>query len=411
VPSVPHAVELLRNARLADGELVDVRIEGELVVGVAPAGSLTGDDPDTTLDLGGRLLLEAAAEPHAHLDKARSFEAIQPPLGDLRAAIESWFAYVETATVESIAARARAQALDMLANGITAIRSHADVHPGFPTRSAEALVAVRDELHGLVDLELVALASVHAADDDVAAVLDLGVELVGGAPHLAEDPEGEVDRLVALAHAHGTGMDLHTDEGLDGPLTMEHFAALAGDLEHRCTASHCVRLGTLDPTHLAQVVAAVAAADLGVVSLPITNLYLQGWDHPVATPRGLTALRALLDAGVKTAAGADNVQDPFNPMGRSDPFETASLLVVAGHLDPAEAWHLVSTGAREVMGLEPAGPVPGARAELLAVPAVSLTEAIATAPADRLVVHAGRVVARTELHRTIAAPVAAGRAT
>ena len=99
------------------------------------------------------------------------------------------------------------------------------------------------------------------------------------------------------------------------------------------------------------------------------------------------------------------MQDPFNPVGRSDAFETASLLVCAGHLTPGEAWEMVSAGARSVMGLPEAGPRVGACAELLAVRAQSLTEAIAAAPADRLVIHAGRLVSRSELRRSVAAPV------
>ena len=105
------------------------------------------------------------------------------------------------------------------------------------------------------------------------------------------------------------------------------------------------------PDELDEVIAEVLASDIGIVTLPITNLYLQGWEHPVSTPRGLTAVRALLDAGVRLGAGADNVRDPFNPVGRSDALETASLLVTAGHLTLDEAYAAVSDGARAVMGL------------------------------------------------------------
>ena len=404
---LPLTIDLLRRARLVDGELVDVRIDDGLVVEVAAAGSLAVTDPVATIDLDGWLLLCAAAEPHAHLDKARTFDLIEPPLGDLDSAVAAWVAYAATMTSESIVPRARTQALSMLANGITAIRTHADVHPGFSTRSAEALVSLRGELDGLIDLEIVALASPQASVGDIESALDLGVEMVGGAPHRAGDPDGEVSRLVEIAVRRGLGVDLHTDENLDGPLTLGHYARLVRDLprDRQYSASHCVRLGTLPAPQLAEIVGEVAAADIGVISLPITNLYLQGWQHPVLTPRGLPALRALLDAGVRVGAGADNVQDPFNPVGRSDAFETASLLVTAGHLTPGEAWDMVSVGARSVMGLPVAGPHVGAHAELLAVRAQSLTEAIAAAPADRLVIHAGRLVARSELHRTVAAPV------
>ena len=68
-----------------------------------------------------------------------------------------------------------------------------------------------------------------------------------------------------------------------------------------------------------------------------------------------------------SGAGADNVRDPFNPVGRSDALETASLLVTAGHLSLAEAVAAVTDGARSVMSLPRAGVSAGARADLLAV--------------------------------------------
>jgi cytosine deaminase len=92
------------------------------------------------------------------------------------------------------------------------------------------------------------------------------------------------------------------------------------------------------------------------------------------------------------AGGADNLQDPFNIVGRGDPLETAALLVMAGHLTPEEAYRAVSAGSRAAMGLEPVEIAAGSPAELVAVRAGSVREAIATAPADRVVIHRGRVV-------------------
>ena len=133
-------------------------------------------------------------------------------------------------------------------------------------------------------------------------------------------------------------------------------------------------------------------------------LFRSGWQHPVATPRGLTALRALLDAGVRLGAGADNVRDPFNPVGRSDALETASLLVTAGHLTLDEAYAAVSTGARDVMNLPFAGVEVGAAAELLAVRGANLSDVVANASADRFVIHAGDLVAQSTVNYDIAPP-------
>lgn len=405
--ALPRAVSLLRSATLEDGSVVDVEITGDTVTGVRPAGDAAYAAASETLDLSGFVLLPAPAEPHAHLDKALSWDLIDPPMGDLGLAIESWTNYSATMTVESIADRARRAALMLLQNGTTAIRCHVDILSGdSPLRGVQALVQVRDELRELMHIELAALAGPTIPTEDIEAALELGVDLVGGAPHLADDQSADLQRLLAIASRRGVGVDIHTDESLTGEYTLAELARTVRDWPESMsvTAGHCVRLGTLDLDEADAIIDEVLASDIGIVTLPITNLYLQGWQHPVSTPRGLTAVRRLLDAGVRLGAGADNVRDPFNPVGRSDALETASLLVTAGHLTVPEAYAAVSRGARSVMSLEAAGVAVGAKAELLAVRGANLTDVVANAPADRYVIHAGRLVAFSEVTHHTALP-------
>nr|WP_269809786.1 amidohydrolase family protein [Kineosporia rhizophila] len=399
---MPQPLTRLLNATLPEGRTVDVGLRGGRVSEVVEAEGRAAIEGE--LDLKGWVLLTAPAEPHAHLDKALSWDQIAPPMGDLRLAIDSWRAHSHTMTTESIAERAFAAAQLMLRNGTTAVRTHVDLLVGpQPLRGVQALAGLRERLQGRMDLQITALAAPDTPDEIVHAALDLGVDLVGGAPHLAPDPLRDLTRLLAIAESRGVGTDIHTDEGLDGEPTLTYYAKAVQDwpADRIRSAGHCVRQGTLEPAELAQTVEAVKAADLGIISLPITNLYLQGWQHPVSTPRGLTALRAFLDAGVKIAGGADNLRDPFNPVGRGDALETASLLVTAGHLTLTEAYHAVSAGAREVLGLPPAGAFPGAVADFLAVRGNSLGEVVAAAPADRIVLYRGALVARSSVvHET-----------
>jgi cytosine deaminase len=405
MPALPLRLSRLLGATLPDGSRVDVELTGDTVTSVVPAAPYRAPAAENELDLAGFVLLTAPAEPHAHLDKALSWDAIEPPMGDLDRAIASWRAHGTRMTSPEILERARAAALLMLGNGTTAVRSHVDLLEGpAPMRGVRALVALRAELRGLMDLQLVALAAPDTPDHVVHEALDLGVDLVGGAPHLAVEPLADLNRLLAIAQERALGTDLHTDESLDGEQTLAHYARAvrewpAGRIR---SAGHCVRQGTLAPAELDATIADVLAADLGVISLPITNLYLQGWDHPVSTPRGLTALRAFLDAGVRVAAGADNIRDPFNPVGRGDALETASLLVTAGHLTLHEAYRAVSDGARSVLGLPPAGAVTGARADLLAVRGRGLGEVIAAASADRYVISGGVLVAQSAVVQHLA---------
>ncbi|WP_280381739.1 cytosine deaminase [Nocardia wallacei] len=398
-PPLPQHISRLRGATLPDGAVVDIDIghrDGHAVIAAIHPTAPPGEPADDILDMTGFVLLTAPAEPHAHLDKALSWDTLTPPFGDLGAAIESWRHGSATLTEQSFHDRATTAATTLLRNGTTAIRTHADILDGpDPLRAIRALDRVRRELAGLIDIQIVALTPPTAENALLHAALDTGADLVGGAPHIAPNPITELERLLDTAETRGTGIDLHVDEFLHGTHhTLAHYAHRVRTWPaHRTrTAGHCCRLGTMSPDELADLLPAVARSGLGIISLPITNLYLQGRDHPAATPRGLTALSALLDANIPVAAGADNVRDPFNPIGRSDALETAALLITAGHTTPAQAVHMVTDGAREVLGLPAAGTRVGARAELLAVRGTGLVDIIANAPADRIVIRDGAIV-------------------
>lgn len=403
---------LLTNARLADGRLVDIAVgpDGRIERVAEP----TAADPlrHEVFDLAGRLVLPAAVEPHAHLDKALTADDAPNARGDLPGAIEAWHARWPKLTVDDMVARATAGAERSLANGITTIRTHVDLGPGIDLRAVEALVTVRERLADLVTIQIVALVTIPATGTAGATqrallhdALGAGVDVVGGCPHLDPDPEGCIETLLDIAGAHARPVDLHVDETLEPHvLTLRALAdrvARTG-FTHGTTASHCVSLGIQPDAVQCEVAAAVAEAAVSVVALPQTNLFLQSRGIFSAPPRGLTAVSRLRDAGVNVAAGADNLQDPFNTMGRADPFETAALLVMAAHLTPEEAWSAVSTAARAALGIDDVAVAPGSRADLLAVPSATLRQAIADAPADRIVVRGGRVVARSTSSTTLA---------
>ncbi|MET7928408.1 amidohydrolase family protein [Streptomyces sp. NPDC005349] len=393
---------LLRGARLPEGQVRDVLIEDGGVSSVAPAGQLPSSCRE--MDLAGYLLLPAPAEPHAHLDKALTWDLAGAPPCDLPGAVAAWHGYAERVTEQDVLARARRALGELVANGATAVRTHADVLPGpDPLRGLRALLRLREEACERVVLQIAVL-HVDASDEILDEALDLGADLLGGCPHLSDDPQAAVARALTIAERHSVGVDLHADEHLDpDPKDLLLLARCVRErgFVHGATASHCVGLGGLDTAEAARIAKEAAAAGIGVVALPLTNLYLQGRGTPSRTPRGLTAVRALLDAGVPLAGGGDNIRDPFNPVGRADPLETAGLLVAAGHLTLPEAVHAVTTGSRRVLGLPAAGPYEGAVADLLAVRSDSLSGALGASYPDRIVFKGGRAVSRTTVVREV----------
>jgi cytosine/creatinine deaminase len=88
-------------------------------------------------------------------------------------------------------------------------------------------------------------------------------------------------------------------------------------------------------------------------------------------------------------------EDPFNPLGRGDPLDTAGLLVLVGHLTIEEAYAAISNHARVAMGMPEIHIAPGFPAEILAIRARCLRQAIAERGAQRIVVHRGQIVSHT----------------
>lgn len=387
----------IKDALLADGVCTSLRISGGRIaaVGARPEAG------DQLLDVAGALVLPAMAEAHAHLDKAFLAETVDNPTGDLIGAIVAMEAAHPHITRPDIEARSERAARLIARNGATAIRTHVDVTKDNGLTSVTALLAVRDRLRDLVQIEVIALCGFPSIGPEGAQhrallreAIAMGIDGIGGCPHLEPDPHASNEMFLAAAAEAGLPVDLHTDETLDPALfALADLAdrVIASGFPHRVAASHCVSLVMQPAVLQAQISERIAAAGISVIALPSSNLFLQGRSHGVATPRALTAIGALRAAGVNVAAGADNLQDPFNPVGRGDCLETASLMVMVGHLLPADAYATVSANARAAMGLPVAGTQVGMAADLVVIPARTVREAIAFAPAERTVIRGGRV--------------------
>lgn len=409
-PTPPPTV--IAGGRLPSGRLVDVLVVDGFITSVEDAAP---HHPANSVvhRLNGWLLLPSMAEPHAHLDKALTAELVPNPSGDLLGAIDAWVAASAAGriTYEGIVERAIAAMDLLLVHGVTAVRSHVNVLESTGATAVKAVLEAATHFSGVLDVQVVALCGSPLTGRDGAgtraalvAALEAGAHLVGGCPHLDPDGQGVIDLAIRAATDAGIGIDLHVDELLDpSVLTLRDLARtiLEGQFSGPVAASHCVTLGMQTPQVQSEVAALVAEARIAVFPLPQTNLFLQGRAHATGTPRGLTAIRALQDAGALVAAGGDNVQDPFNLVGRSDPLETAALMVMAGHQLPDVAYDMVSTNVRQALGLPVVSVAVGSPADLVAIDAPSIRGAIADAPMSRRVFRRGRLVASADQQTTV----------
>ncbi|MEW2162997.1 amidohydrolase family protein [Streptomyces sp. NPDC007084] len=375
------AALLLCGARLTDGRTVDVRLGGGRIEAVGTAGSLAGASGALAakVDLDGYLLLPAPAEPHAHSDTALTADGDGP------------LAYDD----QEIQRRATEAALLQLGHGATALRSHVRVGDVQGLDALAAVLQVRRSLRGLAELTTVAMPRVltgAAGADGLAMLRDalkMGASVVGGCPDADPDPAGYVEAVLELASEHGCPVDLHTDAA--DPARLSRLAAMAGGLRPGVTLGPCGGLGELPAEVAARAADQLAAAGVTVVCLPQGGCGAA--DHRATAP-----VRLLRSAGVRVAAGSGALRDVSNPVGRGDPLEAAYLLASRYGLRPEDAYKTVSCAARAALGLPEVRVEAGFPAELLAVRGDRLDGVLSLAY-SRIVVHRGRVVARTSAVR------------
>ena len=395
----------IRNCRLVDepGHFFEVTVTGEKISAInLSADYVISDTQDQkVIDGKGALLTTSLAEPHAHLDKAFLSERVPNPTGDLMGAINAMEANRHLMTIDDTIARAERAVRLMVSNGVTAIRTHADVTEWNSLDAIEALTEVRNRTRDIVEMQIVALLGWPLSGDLGHAnltlgkkAIELGADILGGCPHLDVDPVGANIALLRLATELGCALDLHTDEHTDAHrVSLEDLAerVMATKFAHSVTASHCVSLGMQTEEVQQRISEKVALANIGIITLPHTNLFLQGRENLTAPPRGLTAISKLRTAGVRVAAGADNLQDPFNPLGSGDPLETAALMVLAAHQLPGDAFDAISNTAKSVIGTAQSRLKIGDRADLMLTQAESLREAIANRSTRSMVMYRGKL--------------------
>ena len=378
---------------------MDIAIDGERIAAI----DATGRPARETLDLEGRLVTPGLVESHIHLDKALLNDRISATAGTLDEAIRLSGEAKQAFTVEDVQARAR-RVLDLAVRaGTTAMRTHVEVDPLVGLTGMEAMLPLREEYAPALDLQLCAFAQegiVRAPGTEglLRRALTMGADLVGGCPYNDGDGLEHIRIVFALATAFGVDADFHADFA-DEPehLHVREIAAqtVRAGWQGRVTVGHVTELAALPGFRQDEIIAEIAAAGLGVICLPATDLYLMGRKDDGNVRRGLTPVRRLLHAGVPVALASNNIRNPFTPVGTADLAHMAFVAAVAAHMGtPADLRALlaaITLHPARLLRLPDYGLAPGCRADLVVWDCASPDDAIATLAPRTLVVKRGRV--------------------
>ncbi|MFA5951809.1 MAG: cytosine deaminase [Hyphomicrobium sp.] len=303
------------------------------------------------------------------------------------------------------------------AHGVSAIRTHLDSHADQAEVSWEVFRQLRADWAGRIDLQAVSLVPLDdiqgSYGDDLAALVARSKGIFGGVTRSSLGDDGlavknldkALDRLFKLAGSFDLEIDLHVDEtGDPGSTTLLHIAqaTLRHAYQGRVVCGHCCSLSVQPEDEALRTLDLVAKAEIGIVSLPAVNMYLQ--DRQLKrTPRwrGVTMIHEMQDRGIPVAIAGDNCRDSFHAYGDHDMIDTFRQGVRILHMDhPLRgAPELVGPAPSDIAHFSDHGRIaPGSPARLIVFNATSLNELLCRPQADRVVLDRGRRVAQPLPH-------------
>ena len=387
------------NARLRRGgeKLVDIAIASGQIVAI---GEGVGASARDTIDAEGGLVTESFVNPHLHLCKVWTLPMMNEAalaayhgadmgkaLGaiDLASAIKAKY---DAAWIVPNARRATALAA---LHGVLHIRAFADVDSKARLEGVKALIAVREEFRGVVDIQVVAFAQdgivkEPGAERLMEEAMALGADVVGGIPWIEftdDDARAHIAFCFDLAAKHDADVSMLLDDAGDPSLrTLEMFATetLWGGWRGRALAHHCRAMALYPTPYLQRLSGVLRKADISVVTDPHTG--------PLHA-----RVRDLFDEGINVCLGQDDISDAYYPFGRNNMLEVAflaaHLLWMTGRDDIERLYDMATVAPAKAMNVPNHAVAVGAEANLVVLGEPDVVEALRFHAAPRHVVSHG----------------------
>jgi cytosine/creatinine deaminase len=392
----------IRRARLRDRDdaQADIGIKDGRITNIAPR--LEGKAV-TEIDAHANLVTESFVNPHLHLCKVWTLPMMEEDalktyqgeaMGKALAGIELASKIKEQYAEGWITENARRAVAFAAVHGNLHIRAFADVDSKARLEAVRALIRVRDEFRGVVDIQVVAFPQEGIVREPGAAELlhqamELGADVVGGIPWIElTDADAAEHIKTCFDYAQEFNCDvsmLLDDAGDPGLRTLETMAmeAIRRTWEGRALAHHC-RATSLYPMPYVQRLARILRhAGVSLVTNPHTG--------PLHA-----CVRELLAEDVLVCLGQDDISDAYYRFGRNNMLEVAFL---ASHLlwmmtrrEIEKLYDMITRDAARAMNVSPYGLFEGAPANLVILGQPDVVESLRFHAPPAWVISNGRVV-------------------
>ncbi len=348
-----------------------------------------------------KILLPRLVEPHAHLDKAFTWQNFPNLKGTYHGAIMANFDEHKFRSAQTVRTNAEKALKIALKRGLRAIRTHVDSYGPFSNATWDCLVDLKKEWHELIYLQFVAMVPLNywsTKEGENFAKRVANVNGLFGAvllpPLNVKATRDSLFNLFKLANQFGCGVDLHIDESSLYPAeglkqlihVLDHI-----DVEVPITCSHLSSMSLLQRRSLEFWSDRLADHEINVIALPLTNSWLlEHKERSTPLQRPIAPIAQLQKSGVNVAVGGDNVQDPWFPGGSFDPISLMSFSMPIAQLAPWNRLGLApfTTASSRLMGLEWDGTFDlGSSANFMILEATNWAEAFSFPPKRDLVIN------------------------
>ncbi len=393
---------LVRNARLRGrgDALSDIAISDGVILEV---GARVDIDARSIVDARGNLVTPSYVNPHLHLCKVWTLPMMSEAaleayhgagMSDALKAIDLAAAVKANYDASWIIPNARRAVALAAVYGNLHIRAFADVDTKARLEGVKALLAIREEFRGIVDIQVVAFAQdgimrEPGADVLMREAMALGADVVGGIPWIeptTADAQAHIEFCFDLAAEFNADISMLLDDVGNAEMkTLEAMAraSLARGFAGRALAHHCRAMALYPKSYLGELIELLRRARISIVSDPHTG--------PLHAP-----VKELLGEGVNVCLGQDDISDAYYPFGRNNMPEVAFL---ASHLlwmtkehEIDTLYEMITARAATAINLAGYGLEAGCAANLVILDHQDIAEALRFHSPPAAVISHGRLV-------------------
>lgn len=388
---------IIKNARLAAYKnLVNIHIKDANIIGIDELNNDVLDNRQTEFDAAAtsydaksHFVCSGFFESHIHLDKACILDRCNVENGTLKEAVDETGKAKEQFTETDVFDRASRVVEMAIKKGTVGLRTFVETDEKTEMRSFTAIKKIQQKYAFAIDIEICAFAQSGLTTKPLTQqllqkALSQGADLIGGCPYKDDNPDQHIEMIFDLAEQFDVDVDFHLDFDLDpegSSIPKLYEETIKRNYQGRVSIGHVTKLSAMNKMKRGEMAGLLKMADITLIVLPATDIYINGSDYEALIPRGTVNANQFAELGINTTISSNNILNAFTPYGDASLIRMANMYANIAQLSTdeeiADAFDMITKNAARLLSLENEIKV-GAPATLVILEAKDAVEAIRT---------------------------------